>query len=113
MVTFSNYDRRSVDILDELEWDNLETRRSKQLAALMYKSINEIAPNYLTQVFDSTNSIHTYNLRNSTHNVFVPRPYTEAGKHSFHYRGAVLWNSLSNDTRSQTNLRSFLKYFTI
>ena len=37
----------------------------------------------------------------------------EAGKHSFHYRGAVLWNSLSNDTRSQTNLRFFLKYFTI
>ena len=40
--------------MDELEWDNLETRRSKQLAALMYKSINEIAPNYLTQVFDRT-----------------------------------------------------------
>ena len=51
VVTFSNYDRRSVDILDELEWDNLETsRRSKQLAALMYKSINEIAPNYLTRL---------------------------------------------------------------
>ena len=28
--------------------------------------------------------------------MFVPRPYTEAGKNTFHYGRAVFWNSLSN-----------------
>ena len=30
VVTSSSYDRRSVEILDELWWDNLETRRTRQ-----------------------------------------------------------------------------------
>ena len=44
----------------------------------MYELKNHIAaPDHLVQMFDSTNSIHSYNLRNSKHNLFVRRPYTE------------------------------------
>ena len=54
----------------------------------MYKLKNHIAPDHLAQMFDSTNSIHSSNfLRNSKHNLFVPRPYTEAEKNSFRHRG--------------------------
>ena len=108
VVTFSNYDRQSSELLDELMWDNLETRRSKQLAVLMYKTIiNKSTPNYLFKIFENINSIHSHNLRNSEYNVYIPRPYAEAGKNSFHYKGAVLWNGLTRDTKSQLNVRSF------
>ena len=40
VVTSSSYDRRSVEILDELGWDNLETRRTRQLATIIYKLKN-------------------------------------------------------------------------
>ena len=80
MVTPSSYDRRSVEILDELEWDNLETRRTRQLATIMYKLKNHIAPDHLAQIFNGTNSMYSYNLRNSKHNLFVPRLYTESEK---------------------------------
>ena len=73
VLTLSNYDRRSVEILDELEWDNLKTQ-------IIYKLINGTMPNHLTQIFTCTNSMYSYNLRNSTYNLFVPRPCTEAGK---------------------------------
>ena len=110
VLTLSNYDRRSVEILDELGWDNLETRRIRQLATIMYKLIdgNINMPNHLTQIFTCTNSMYSYNLRNSTYNLFVPRPCTKAGKNGFHYRGAVLWNSLPGKVRGQTSLKSFL-----
>ena len=36
VVTSSSYDRRSVEILYELGWDNLETRRTRQLPAIMF-----------------------------------------------------------------------------
>ena len=69
VVTSSSYDRRSVEILDELGWDNLETRRTSQLATIMK---NHIAPDHLAQIFNSTNSMYFYNLRNSKHiNIFV------------------------------------------
>ena len=74
----------------------------------MYKLKNHIEPDYLPQMFDSTNSIHSYKLRNSKHNLFVPRPYTKAEKNSFRYRGAVLWNSLSNAVKGQTSWKLFL-----
>ena len=50
VVTSSSYDRRSVEILDELGWDNLETRRTRQLATIMYKLKNHIAPDHLAQI---------------------------------------------------------------
>lgn len=110
VVTFSSYNRQSTELLDELKWDNLEIRRSKQLAVMMYKIMINRAPSYLTNMFENITSVHSHNLRNSEYNVYVPRPYTEAGKNSFHYQGAVLWNSLSRDIRCQDNVRSFKKY---
>ena len=80
MVTSSSYDRRSVEILDELGWDNLETRRTRQLATITYKLKNHIALDHWAQIFNGTNSMYSYNLRNSKYNLFVPRLYTEAEK---------------------------------
>ena len=52
----------------------------------VFKLKNLIAPDHFPQIFNSTNSMYSYNLRNSKQNLFVPKPYTEAGKNSFHYR---------------------------
>ena len=41
------------------------------------------------------------------HNLFIPRPNTEALKKSFRYRGAVTWNSLSAEAKQATTLNSF------
>ena len=64
VVTSSSYHRRSVEILDELGWDNLETRGTRQLTTLIYKLNNHIASDHLAQIFNSTNSMYSFNLRN-------------------------------------------------
>ena len=38
-------------LLKELGWDNLETRRQKLKAEMVYKSLNGLAPNYLSSKF--------------------------------------------------------------
>ena len=39
IITFSDYNTRSADILQDLRWDTLEQRRSKQLAINVFKSL--------------------------------------------------------------------------
>ena len=55
MITFSSCDRRSVEIVGEIGWDNLETRRTRQLATIMYTLKNYFVPDHLAQIFNSTN----------------------------------------------------------
>ena len=106
VVTFSDYNRHSSELLNELMWDNLKTRRYKQLAVIMYNTVHSSTPTYLTRIFENVSSVHLYNLRHSDVNIYVPRPNTETGKNSFHYKEAILWNGLSNDVKCQLSLRS-------
>ena len=107
VVTSSSvcYNRWSVEILDELGWDNLETQRTRQLATIMYKLKNHIAPDHLAQIFNSTNSMYPYNLlRNSKHfNIFVctKTEYWGWEKQLSRLRGG--WNSLWNTVKRQTS----------
>ena len=44
IITFSDYNTRSADILQDFRWDALEQRRSKQLAISVFKSLNLSLP---------------------------------------------------------------------
>ena len=77
----------------------------------MFKTVNNLVPEYLSDKFTSVNTIHRYNLRGAQHNLFVTRPNTEALKKSFRYRGAVTSNSLSAEAKQATTLNSFYSAF--
>ena len=107
IITGSDWDVRSVQILRELNWMSLGDRRTNQLKTLIFKTVNEQVPEYLSKKFSKANDIHSHNLRGSEHNLFIPRPNTNALKKSFGYRGAVLWNSLSQEAKQAINLSNF------
>ena len=97
IITYSCYEHRSSDILNDLGWETLDQRRTKQLAVCVYKTINNLFPTGLKSWFEPTSQIHLCNLRDSSNNIFIQRPQTDAPKKSFSYRVAVLWNSLPNE----------------
>ena len=107
IITYSNYDIRSADILEDLGWDTLERRRSKQLAVSVYKAKNNFSSKDLKNLFRPITNVHSYKLRNNLNNLFVHRPRKEAGKCSFNYRGTVLWNGLSNEIKAEPSIASF------
>ena len=107
IITFSDYNTRSADILQDLGWDTLEQRRSKQLAISVFKSLNNLCPESLKNMFKPTSGVHSYNVRGASNNIFVPRPRTEAANRAFSYRGSVMWNGLENVLKDEINLNSF------
>ena len=59
---------------------------------MMFKSLNELAPLYLQDLFSER---HTdYDLRDSFRKLNLPKPRTDYLKRSFGYSGALLRNSL-------------------
>ena len=44
IITESDYNIRSSDILTSLNWTNLETRRTQQFKTFMYKTVNNMVP---------------------------------------------------------------------
>ena len=80
-----------------MRWDTLEQRRSKQLAISVFKSLNNLCPESLKNMFKP---------RGASNNIFVPGPRTEAANRAFSYRGAVMWNDLENVLKDEINLNS-------
>ena len=78
IITGSGWDVRSVQILRALNWESLADRHAKQLKSLMFKTANNLVPEYLSDKFTGLNTVHRHNLRGAQHNLFIPRPNTEA-----------------------------------
>ena len=102
IITFSGYEHRSTGILNDLGWVTLEQRRAKQLAVCVYKSINNLFSVGLNFCLNLS-----YNFRGSANIIFIRKPETDAARKSFSYRGAVLWNGLPNETKTQPPITSF------
>lgn len=106
-ITSSNYDIRSKDILENLNWKTLDIRRKKQKAILMFKIMSGLAPAYLQEMF--TENKTSYKLRNSEQSLTLPKPKTEYMKRSFAYTGAKLWNAIPLHIKKSTSIATFKK----
>ena len=86
VITKSSYNTNSNYLLNSLSWDNLSVRRTKQKANLMYKCVNKLAPNYLCNMF--TPRTLSFDLRDASQKLYLPKPRTDYLKRSFSYSGA-------------------------
>ena len=92
IITFSDYNTRSVDKFQYFEWDTLEQRSSKWLAISVFKSLNNLYPEGLKNMFKPTSWVHPYNVRSSSNNVLYPGPILKlSAKRAFSYRGLSCW----------------------
>ena len=71
----------------------------------MYKCVNKLAPNYLCNMF--TPRTLSFDLRDVSQKLYLPKPRTDYVKRSFSYSGASLWNDLHEDIRTTKSLRNF------
>ena len=61
-------------LLSPLDWERLSLRRKKQKALMMYKTMNDLVPEYLQSLFSQRHS--AYNLRNSEGRLTLSKPST-------------------------------------
>ena len=107
VITFSNYDRNTDELLRTINWVKLDRQRLVNKSIMMYKIVNNMVPEYLSSHFVLRSDTLTYNLRDSDGTLAIPQPRTNYCKRSLSYSGVVLWNSLPLNTRQSLNLNEF------
>ena len=105
MLTFSNYDADTTELLEVLGWKNLARQQEIHKATMMFRCLHGLAPEFLCSKFTWRDS--AYNLRDSENKLNVPLPRTNYYRNSFSYNGATLWNSLPCDIRNIESLGVF------
>ena len=107
IATSSPYDASSQPLLKELGWPTVKELIETETARIVFRSINEEAPNYLTALFDRLSDISVRELRNTNTDLKLPRLKTCSGQRCFAYRGAQLWNNLSAEVKKAPTLIRF------
>ena len=90
VITFSNYNRSTDELLRMVNWVKLDRQRLVDKSILMYKILNRMVPDYLSSHFAFRSDTLTYNLRESDFSLAIPQPRTNYCKRRLSYSGVVL-----------------------
>ena len=63
---------------------------------MVFKSLNGLAPEYLSSKFIVRSNTSSYTFRDSVNILTIAQPGTNYLRNSFRHSGAVLWNSKQN-----------------
>ena len=88
VIKKSSFEVSSSPLLDGLGWENLISNREKHKAIWVFKSLRNLAPVYLRQMFCEFSA--NYDLRNPINKKALHKARTEYLKRSFSYSGAPL-----------------------
>ena len=73
----------------------------------MYKRLNNVGPNSLTNLFSYKSELTNYNLLDISSGLHLPKPRINNMKKRFMYDGAFRWNSIPREIRGSTSFNSF------
>ena len=103
----SGHDASAAPLIQSLGWPTISNLIHKETATLIYKSLNDLAPGYMRNLFARCSESNGHVLRSTDTDLKLPLLKTSAGQKSFSYRGARLWNSLSRAAKVATSLSAF------
>jgi hypothetical protein len=83
VLTFSNFDANANSFLEKLGWDDLNQQRQFQKELMVFKSLNNLAPECLCSKFTNRNNVTPDILRDSVNKLAAPLPRTNYLKNSF------------------------------
>ena len=85
-----------------------------QIIIMTFKCLKDFAPDYMSSYFTFTRSTHNKNTRSQIGNILIVPPwYITAGKRTFQYRAASLWNSLPSHIRTNVFEMSLNEFISI
>ena len=101
------------NLYSECGWISLKTRRQEQTQTLIFKAVNGLIFNYISDLIPPlVRNTTNYSLRNNNDFV-VPYAHTEISRKSCILSSLSQWNSLDSDTRSSnctSHFKSNLKW---
>ena len=107
LITKSDYDTDGGPLIDKLGWKTIRELNNNDVAIMMFKIMNNMAPPYLTGMFQPLRELQEIMLRDTNSNLRLPRMSTNMGRRSFSYHGADIWNKIEQNNKTGTSLQSF------
>ena len=107
IVTNSSFDAPSRPLIESLGWKTVREFIDQDSRLMVYKSINGLAPQYMSNLFTRNSTLSSRNLRNTKTDLKLPKKTTANGQKCFSYRGAKLWNSLSAEIKQAPSIAVF------
>ena len=95
IVTGSSYDAPSEPLRKDLGWLSVKEMIVKEISTMMHKSLNDLAPKYLSDIFVRLSYFQILELRNTKSNLAGPSKRTVSGQKAFSYRGTKCGTSLT------------------
>ena len=104
-------DSPSLPLFHDLGWLNIFERVEFNKGVLLYKTVHEMCPEYLSNMFTFQSAV-SYGLRSSTNQkMCIPTHKNELFKKSFQYSGAIVWNNIPLHIRTASTLQTFKTNF--
>ena len=80
----------------------------------MYKTMHNLAPAYLSELFHYTNEIHDRVLKSTHDNIlYVPKPNIELFQTSFCYSVSKIWNAMPDSIIHASSVQQFKYRFLV
>ena len=98
----------SQNMRNELKWLTFPKRVQYHSCTMVYKAINDLAPDYISDIFTKVSDSHIRNLRSVDNDLLrVPSSKTSFYENSFTISAAKQLNKLPLDIRNNSSLNSF------
>ena len=96
ITTNSNYEIRSVDILNKLHWEPIKRTLNHREKLMTLKTLCNMTHKHISEIFHICQN-DNYAVRNNGRKLSWPKLKTNFLKKSFSYCGAQAWNSLPEE----------------
>ena len=92
----------------QLGWLSIPDRLRYNKAVLTYRAINNLSPEYITQLIKPVSEVHTLSLRSSENgSLYVPKARTALFDGFFSCSAPRLWNALPQTVKTSGSLSIF------
>ena len=109
IVTKSKFDTPAMELIHNLNWPTVSDIIRSETATSMYKSLNGLVPEYLSNLFVKNSTRNVRELRNTETDLSLPLRKTKNGQNAISFRGPKLWNQLELDLKQAPSLAAFKK----
>ena len=93
IITNSSFDAPGRPPIEGLGWKTVDERITGESKTMVFKSLKELAPQYVCDLLTRNSLCSSCRLRNTGTDLRLPMKRSSNGQKCFSYRGAKLWNS--------------------
>jgi hypothetical protein len=109
ITCFAGFRAHTIPLFKQLAISSIYDLCSIQILLYVYKSINLLLPNHITNYFTRTICIHSHSTRTQKHNLYINTAHKSCRIYSFACSGPKYWNKLPYFIQSARSLRIFEK----